>query len=166
MKKENITLWVVGLAVAVSIGAMFLLGGTERPAKVYSASALEAMEMDFDFGNISMKDGNVSHSFEVINDGEETVVIEKVYTSCMCTQAVIFGKDDLELGAFGMQGHGSPSKTSIEVLSGERVMVSVIYDPNAHGPAGVGLAMRSVYLETNSAKSPKFELQIKAMVTR
>ena len=46
------------------------------------------------------------------------------------------------------------------------MMLEAVFDPAAHGPSGVGLAQRYVYLETNSAKSPKLEISFQAMVTR
>jgi len=63
-----------------------------------------------------------------------------------------------------MPGHAGPSKTNITVKPGESVVVETIFDPAAHGPSGVGLAERSVYLESNSQKSPKLELKFSAVV--
>jgi len=39
-----------------------------------------------DFGTISIKDGPVSCSFEVRNDGQEPLLIEMVTTTCGCTK--------------------------------------------------------------------------------
>ena len=47
------------------------------------------MEENFDFGVIAMKDGNISHKFELKNEGQEPLKIEKVFTSCMCTTAYV-----------------------------------------------------------------------------
>ena len=115
-------------------------------------------------GTIAMKDGKVSHRFEVKNEGQEPVRIEKIYTSCMCTEASIIDGQGKNWGTFGMPGHAGPSKTNITVKPGESVVVETIFDPAAHGPSGVGLAERSVYLESNSQKSPKLELKFSAVV--
>ena len=131
----------------------------------YSANVLVSQENSFDFGTISMKNGKVSHIFEIQNKENEPVIIEKVYTSCMCTIAYISTADGKKYGGFGMPGHTS-ANTKIEVKPGEKTSVEVVFDPAAHGPSGVGLAQRSVYLETNSAKSPKLEFAFQAMVTR
>lgn len=166
-KTKNLLSWSVGLIFLVGIVALIAVSGngnSSNPA-VYSASVLTAIENSFDFNTISMKDGNVSRQFEVRNDGEEPLIIEKVYTSCMCTTAYIINNSGKKYGAFGMPGHAL-SKTNIEIGPGESAVVEAIFDPKAHGPSGVGLAQRSIYLETNSAKSPKLELSFQAMVTK
>ncbi len=160
--------------IAFGAGAFFLaalialasnIGSDAREPITYSASALTAEEIRFDFGAISMANGNVSHNFTLKNEGPESVIIEKVYTSCMCTTALITDSSGGKYGEFGMPGHAN-SKTNVEVLPGETVTVEAIFDPAAHGPSGVGLAQRSIYLETNSVASPKLELFFQAMVSR
>ena len=167
-KNKNLAVWGAGLVFFVGIVGLLIIGGSKgssNPA-AYSASVLSAPENTFDFKTISMEDGEVSHMFEVKNDGAETVTIEKVYTSCMCTGAYVTDSSDKTYGKFGMPGHGGPSATNIEVGPGDSVRVEAIFDPAAHGPSGVGLANRSIYIETNSQTSPKLELSFQAMVTR
>jgi len=130
-----------------------------------AAGSLVAEETVYDFGTIAMKDGVVSHQFRVRNDSEAPVLIQKVYTSCMCTTVNIQLRSGKTYGAFGMPGHG-PSKTNIEVGPHEEATVLAMFDPNAHGPSGVGLANRSVYLETNSPKTKQVELRFSALVVR
>ncbi|MBI4114727.1 MAG: DUF1573 domain-containing protein [Candidatus Niyogibacteria bacterium] len=171
MKKQSkkLLLWSVVVLFLAGFAVLIVSNGgnsSQRPTE-YSASALAADEADFDFGTISMKDGNVSHQFQIRNDGDELVVIQKVYTSCMCTTASLTDSDGKTYGTFGMPGHGGPSAAArVEVDPGEIIRVDAVFDPAAHGPSGVGLAERSVYLETNSQKSPKLELTFQAMVTR
>ena len=132
-----------------------------------SAGDLASEERSYDFGTISMSAGKVSHQFTVKNTGLEPVRVGKVYTSCMCTSASVTDAGGKRYGEFGMQGHGGMSaSTDIEVGAGQVVTVEVVFDPAAHGPSGVGLAQRTVYLETNSQKSPKLELGLQARVTR
>lgn len=168
MNKKNKKLLIIFAAAAVFSAVIFLTqgGGDGNNSSRYSASALTAFENFFDFKTVSMKDGNVSHKFEVKNEGEELVKIEKIYTSCMCTVASITDGQGRNWGTFGMPGHAGPSKTNIEVKPGETLTVEAIFDPAAHGPSGVGLAERSVYLETNSQKSPRIELKFTALVTK
>lgn len=128
---------------------------------------LVAEEKSFDFGTISMSKGNVSRSFKLKNEGETPLIIKKIYTSCMCTSASI--KDSLgkEYGRFGMPGHGGDSSVAnIKVKPNEPIELKAEFNPAAHGPSGVGLAKRIIYLETNSEKTPKIELEISAMVTK
>ena len=168
LKNKNIILLIIGILFLIGIVSLIATqesgGGSKSTA--YSAGALTAPERIFDFSTISMKNGTVSHRFEVQNDGEEPVVIEKVYTSCMCTVASVIDSDGKTYGEFGMPGHSGPSRTRIEVAPGKKAIVEAVFDPAAHGPSGVGLAQRPIYLETNSAASPKLELAFQAMVTR
>ena len=171
MKKQTKNLITSIVVIAVIAGGGFGLmslgnkSGTTN-FSIYSASALVAYEDHFDFGTIQMNDGLVRHEFEVKNEGTESVTIGKVYTSCMCTGAYIEDSTGKKYGKFGMPGHGVSSQTEISVAPGETVMVEAIFDPAAHGPSGVGLAQRSIYIETNSQTSPKIELAFEATVTR
>src|SRR3989344_868028 len=127
-----------------------------------SSGTLQAEENNYDFGTISMADGNVGHQFKIKNTGVETVTIDKVYTSCMCTTAwlLINGK---EFGPFGMPGHGTAPQISQAINPNEEMIIEAIFDPTAHGPAGVGRIQRSIIIENRSAES--IELQLVAMVT-
>lgn len=128
---------------------------------------LTAQETNFNFGTISMKNGKVSHKFELKNESSEPVTIEKAQTSCMCTTAVVTSSSGQELGSFGMPGHGSgSSKTNIKVDPNDTIIVEAVFDPATHGPSGTGLAERTVYIETNSQKTAKIELNFKAVVTQ
>lgn len=172
-KNINLILIIGGigfLAAIIFLAGVFNGNKNSQNASVssaYSNSALVVENNNYDFGTISMANGDVSYQFELKNEGEEAVKIEKVYTSCMCTSAAIIDESGKKLGAFGMPGHGgTSSKADIEVKSGETITVEAVFDPTAHGPAGTGLAQRSVYLETNSKKSPKVELNFTAIVTQ
>lgn len=155
----------IGISVLALIAFVVMSGGGDNSTSPYSAGALTALESRFDFDRVPINEGDVAHEFTARNDGEESVIIEKVYTSCMCTTAVITDGSGEKYGAFGMPGHGTPSDTKIEVRPGEAVTVTAIFDPAAHGPSGIGIADRSIYLETNSARSPKLELSFRATVT-
>ncbi len=165
---------ILGLAVLLLVfGGMVWLtnSGSSRNGTGDGASQstgnLVAKETSYDFGTISMQNGKVTRSFEVKNDSAEPIRITKVYTSCMCTQALIKSAAGRQFGPFGMPGHGGALlSANIEVAPGETLTLDVIFDPAAHGPSGVGLARRNVYVETNSTKSPKLEFEFQAMVTR
>lgn len=130
---------------------------------VSSIGALSVEESSFDFGNISMAKGKVSHIFKVKNTGSEAVVLSKLYTSCMCTIASLKNGGS-EQGPFGMLGHGYVPSFK-EVLSpGGEAEVEVVFDPAAHGPAGVGKISRVVSLENNS-KGGQLDIEISANVT-
>ncbi|OGY89908.1 MAG: hypothetical protein A2927_01000 [Candidatus Komeilibacteria bacterium RIFCSPLOWO2_01_FULL_45_10] len=126
---------------------------------------LTAEEASFNFGTIAMPGGNVSHVFRLKNQGEGAVTVNRVSTSCMCTTAYLTTADQKRFGPYGMSGHSGLAKGQVTINPGEELVVEAIFDPAAHGPAGVGLISRSVYLETNSSLSPKVELKFTANVT-
>lgn len=173
MNNKTINLILISGSVAVLI-AIAVLAGTiggqknnDNETSVYSNGALTIKENNYDFGTISMANGDVSYRFKLKNEGDEAVAVKKVYTSCMCTIANILDAFEKKLGVFGMPGHGgASSNANIEIKAGESIIVEAVFNPAAHGPSGVGLAQRSIYLETNSKKSPKVELNFTATVTQ
>ncbi|OGG71246.1 hypothetical protein A3F27_00065 [Candidatus Kaiserbacteria bacterium RIFCSPHIGHO2_12_FULL_53_13] len=128
-----------------------------------SKSVLTAPENFYDFGTISMKNGNVSKEFQVSNSTGEDITISTVFTSCMCTLAYIVGADGSAKGPFGMPGMGYVPPADETIHAGESRVVRVIYNPNAHGPAGVGRIDRFVTL--TDSRGGTLELEIKALVT-
>lgn len=157
-------LLILGITALVFVGAVLLLS---NPQKAQQASVLGVladleMEQSFDFGSISMKEGDVSHEFLLKNTGEEAVSISRMYTSCMCT-AARFKMGEYQSGFFGMVGHGYIPKINKVLNPGEEAIVEVVFDPAAHGPAGVGRVERVVYLEDPDGE--KTTLEITATVT-
>ena len=126
------------------------------------SGALSAEETVFDFGSISMANGKVGHVFTIKNASTSPVVINKMYTSCMCTTAEL-NIDGRSFGPYGMPGHMPVPMIKETIEAGARAQVEVIFDPNAHGPAGVGLIDREVIIE-NSSEIP-FKFKIKGIVT-
>ncbi len=125
---------------------------------------LTTEEKLYDFGTISMKNGNVSKVFKITNAGSGEVEISKLTTSCMCTTAYLIRPDGTRKGPFGMPGHGSSVPRLNETIrAGESRDIEVVYDPNAHGPAGVGMVDRFVFLEDSNGEV--LQLEIKANVT-
>jgi len=153
MKKEFIYV-TIGLLIALSV--LFLVAGNNgenSPADVATSlrtsDKLVPMEASYNFGNISMRRGNVSHDFVLTNTSSEALLIKEVSTSCMCTEAWLRGEDG-EVGPFGMSGHGPARKANFSVQPGEQFTVKVEFDPAAHGPAGVGTVGRNVYLKVDT----------------
>jgi len=168
-QKLNLILIIGSIAILAGIVVLAgaFSGNSQNSSSIYSNGVLTAENNDYDFGTISMANGNVSYKFKLKNEGNEKIIIKKVYTSCMCTTAAILDESGKKLGDFGMPGHGgSSSAANIEVKNNESIVVEAVFDPTAHGPAGTGLAQRSVYIETNSQKSPKVELNFTATVTQ
>ena len=116
----------------------------------------------FDFGMISMANGKVAQGFAITNTGESAVTITKIYTSCMCT-TVELALGDKVFGPYGMPGHGMIPSTNAVLEPGAQGNIQVVFDPAAHGPAGIGTVTRVVYVETK--ESGTLELSISATVT-
>jgi len=167
MKKNIIYILIT---VVVFIGIIYFAKPNEDQNKkvdsssiqVSSASSLTANTTRFNFGEISMKNGNVKHEFEVVNNTINPVLVSKVYTSCMCTRAfvTINGKTK---GPFGMPGHGVVPKADMEILSQEQAIITIEFDPKAHGPAGVGRIEREIYIEDEDGS--QVILSFEAIVT-
>ena len=63
-----------------------------------------------------------------------------------------------------MPGHGGAvPKVNETIKAGESRNIEVVFDPNAHGPAGIGMIDRFVFIE--DANGEKLQLEIKATVT-
>lgn len=125
-------------------------------------SAITVSEKLYDFGTISMAKGNVTHRFAVTNPTDKDIMVSDLVTSCMCTSAYIV-EGNSKVGPFGMAGMGFVPKANMLIKAGETRYVDVVYDPNAHGPAGVGFIDRFVNLtDTNGGT---LVLEIKAVAT-
>ncbi|MEK7525509.1 MAG: DUF1573 domain-containing protein [Patescibacteria group bacterium] len=167
MKQRTIFLTLAGTLGFIIVLAWVARPGVPKDEPVVegtsiSAGTLEAKESAYDFGTISMKAGKVSHVFSVKNVGADPVTIAKMYTSCMCTTALL-RVGEKQIGPYGMPGHGAIPRIDQAVNPGEEASVEVVFDPAAHGPAGVGKIQRVVTLEQNGAKPLEFNFS--ALVT-
>lgn len=106
---------------------------------------------NYDFGRISMRAGKVSRQFKITNGGSEPAVISKIFTSCMCTAALLM-KGEEKFGPYGMPGHVAVPTINVPLDSNEEAVVEVVFDPAAHGPAGVGRIQRTVTVENNGGQ--------------
>lgn len=80
----------------------------------------------------------------------------------MCTEATLVQGGE-QWGPFGMPGHGATAEINRLVSPGEEVTVLAIFDPNAHGPAGIGRADRAVSVLMGGRRV--LQLQFSAYVT-
>lgn len=147
----------IGLATIAVMALLIWFGQpvTEDTAGINDSNApestLKAQELSFDFGTISMAKGNVTHAYTVTNTGTEPVIVKKVYTSCMCTTASLTS-DGRNYGPFGMPGHATVPSIDVSIAPGATAQVEAVFDPAAHGPAGVGPISRVVILENSAGK--------------
>lgn len=164
---KNIVIGAV-LSIMILVGIVWVAQTQPKDKQLANASSvvaakLEAKEMSYDFGSISMANGKVSHLFSIKNPGAVSVNVNRLYTSCMCTSTSII-QGGKKIGPFGMAGHGFVPQANVDLAPGEDVSLEVVFDPNAHGPAGVGPISRSIYLEDASGNS-MLELGVSGTVT-
>lgn len=114
-----------------------------------AAAGLTARQDFFDFGTISMAAGKVSHRFWFRNDAAAPILVKRIYTSCMCTTATLV-KAMRIVGSYGMAGHGPLPDVNETFAPGEAAYVDVVFDPAAHGPAGLGHTERVINIETDA----------------
>lgn len=155
--------FVIPILVAAALSLILIYRPSQKEdssnPNIAAPGALTLSERSFDFGEIKMSGGNVTRSFTISNDSVEDVKIEKITTSCMCTIAYLSGGAERK-GPFGMPGHGGPTKAADEVIrAGERREIEVVFDPNAHGPAGIGSIDRSVYIEDSLGRVSEYRFR-------
>jgi hypothetical protein len=110
-----------------------------------------------------MKNNEVTKDFIVSNPTNNDIVLPTLVTSCMCTKAYFVLPDGNTKGPFGMPGMGYVPSLNEKIGAGESRTIRVVYDPNAHGPAGVGSIDRFITLTDSTGRDLK--LEIKAVVT-
>lgn len=180
MRGEVSTPVLVIAGILVVVGLLAFLGWSARVAPSSPASAggalhagaLEAAPLEqgslrvgdalHEMGSVSMRNGNVSYAVSLTNTSAKPVTIASMYTSCMCTTATLKAKSGTS-PAVGMPGHGAAPSINLTLEPNETAEVLVTFDPNAHGPAGIGPVERVIVLEPEGEKPVEFGF--KATVT-
>lgn len=111
-----------------------------------------------EFGDVPIDGGVVETVYNVRNDAAEEVRLAAVYSSCMCTTAVLEFADGTSAGPFGMPGHELPTTIERTLAAGEQFRVRVQFDPAAHGPEGVGPTRRAVAIHTANGAMLQLDL--------
>lgn len=172
MKLDGITISILVATLLLFVGVFVwgAAGNGGTAASVQGAStvatatsSLAASATSYDFGTISMKNGLVTKNFTITNPTGKDIFVTTLVTSCMCTKAFIVEPDGSTKGPFGMPAMGYVPPANETIKAGESRIIRVVYDPNAHGPAGVGRIDRFVTLTDASGGVIQFE--IKALVT-
>jgi len=167
---RNLALGAVAIAVALAIAVIAAKPGsgsatstipapatalpaaaTAPAAAIPAAGGLRARETAFDFGSISMAAGKVTHRYWFKNDSADSVLIRRIYTSCMCTTATLV-KGMKVINSYGMPGHGPLPEVNESLKPGEAAYIDAVFDPAAHGPAGLGPTQRVVTIESDAGQ--------------
>lgn len=162
----NKTLIGISVGILVLGGLIWIARPDSQGNPTISAKSNGTLTIEeannYDFGSISMAAGKVKHQFKIKNTSNEALVINKMYTSCMCTTAELMAGGK-QFGPYGMPGHEAIPKIQGIVNPNEEATVEVVFDPAAHGPAGVGRIQRTITLENNAGQP--VELSFSAIVT-
>ena len=147
---------VVGGSLLISVVFIFGLSSGGSGGKI------EISPQEYDFGDISMADGLAKKTYEVKNSGDTELKIDKIWTSCDCTNARLRVGDRVspELGM-----HTNLPLWSEKLASGETGYLDVIFDPAFHGHEGIGPITRVIYLNTSDPDNKKVEIKLSANVT-
>lgn len=150
-------LGITSIVIIIIVAALGITGFfNSENQKTIAALAVDST--NYSFGEISMKNGIVNHNFLLKNPAKKAVIIDQIVTSCMCTEAELRGK------RFGMHENIPVSQKTGTINPGEEVPLTVYYDPNAHGPTGVGPFKRQIRISTNSETQPVLTLSIEGEV--
>jgi hypothetical protein len=182
MKDKNRIITFIAIIVLLFIGLFFFARPGKNGNSATSAQGIpeDAQELGnshsavasgtltaplklYDFGTISMKNGDVTKDFTITNSTDKDIFFPTLVTSCMCTKAFMVEPDGTTKGPFGMPSMGYVPPVNETIKVGESRIIRVVYDPNAHGPAGVGQIDRTITLTDWSGG--ELQLEIKALVT-
>ncbi|MCJ2669095.1 MAG: DUF1573 domain-containing protein [Thermoplasmata archaeon] len=139
------------IIVVLVASAFVLLPAAEEPKIGVEPSS-------YDFGTIPRVLQTVN--IEVRNDGEANLEITRIWTSCMCTSAV------LRVGGRNspvFQGDSQTSWIGETLLPGQHGYLDVTYDPT-YIPDSGSIA-RAVYIQSNDPDRSEVQVTITAYVT-
>lgn len=154
---EKLIIAVVGGSLLISVGLIFGL-----PAIKSSGGQMEINPLEYNLGDISMAAGPVTKTYEIKNNGDTELKIDKIWTSCDCTTALLRIVDRVspELGM-----HTKLPLWSEKLAPGETGFLDLTFDPAFHGHEGVGQITRAAYISTSDLQNSKAEVRLIANVT-
>lgn len=157
---------IIFSVVIVALGVYLLSRAPVRVALSPENGAKIGLESRrYDFGLVRLTAGLVVHRYSVKNLGQIDVKIANLATSCTCTK-VYFKSANWESPRAGMKGMTKISDWVGVLKPGESGEVIIEFDPNFHGPQGMGKIVRGVSFETNDPQNRYVELNFNGEVTK
>ena len=150
----KILLVAVGVVIVGVVAAALLLD-QKTIVPTASAGSLTSDSNAYDFGNISIQGGVVSHGFQLKNDGDQGLELSDLSTSCMCTKAVLTVAGQSS-PVFGL--HNNPLFWRQTLGPGQTADLAVRFDPLAHGPDAIGPVTRTVKMMVNKSAWKTFTI--------
>jgi len=151
----GLVLWVIWVNASFASREKYELLNTARDGQ------LSAEKTKYNFGTISMAQGVVRHDFVIMNSGRTALTLNKLFTTCACIGATIL-RQNRAIGPSHAPRREARDLNEI-ILPGESAMVSVTFDPEAHGPAGIGKIIRKIGVEYGAPQP--LTLRVSAFVT-
>ena len=165
--KKKVDTFLIGIVLVTMLllgGAVYLEASMGATTQVEADTRVETQvgETRHDWGTIDINGGVVSKTFAIENKGTTTLKIYDVQTSCMCTTA------QLKTAAESSKKFGMHEKTRsvFEIAPGDTAELLVEFDPNFHGPSGVGPISRTVTMNTNDSNNPTLQFLLTASVIK
>ena len=127
--------------------------GEKRPQIVLEPAS-------FDFGAVTRKQKSVSKIFKLSNNGNDTLIVKRIKTSCPCT-LVALRTDKKKTPYYGTEG--SPADWKAEVKPQDSVELEVMLDllsPHIKN----GKAIRDVTVVSNDPLYPEMTVRVEAVV--
>lgn len=149
---------IIGVSALLIIGFAYLQGGKETNEPSQSLAQVAGIQINpehYELGDVDLNGGLVTKEYEISNETDQAMNIQKVVTSCMCTQAKV-SVGDKTSRFFGMEHPGDRNPPiNYEIPSGGKAIVTVSFDPAAHGPQGTGPFDRVVTLNFSNPEGVK-----------
>ncbi|MFH1187219.1 MAG: DUF1573 domain-containing protein [Candidatus Levyibacteriota bacterium] len=162
--------FIIGIVAFVILifGFAIVFAGKGSSKAVIEKTVGAKIEIDYsskNLGDIIYEKGTVPHSFPIKNIGSKDLEIANMTTSCMCTQVYFKGKSE-ESSKYGMKGMSAPSDWKGVLKPEESAEIIIEYDPQYHGPQGLGPISRTVSMETNDPDHPYVEFNFEGVVVK
>ncbi len=137
MSKTLLSILAVGIVVSLVV-ILSRNTNVSREVEPSSGGQIAVSSSQINFGDIDQGNGAVSATVEIRNDGDETLEIYRISTSCGCTTA--------EMDQSPLQPDTSRPLT-------------IRFDPFVH-PDESGPITRVVYLQSSDPEKPEVEIEI------
>ena len=158
---------VVGFSVFILAGGIYLFAKTPSRANLEkeAGAKIGIDHREFSFGTVRLSSGIVVHRYPIKNIGTKDLKIANLASSCACTK-VYFKSSTQESPRASMKGMTRITDWVGILKPGESAEIIMEFDPNFHGPTGVGKITRSLSFETNDPQTPYAEFSLTGEVVK
>jgi len=143
------------------VWAMKSTASTTPPTiEANQSTSLNLSATSHDWGSLPIDGGDVTKVFEITNTGSSDLTLANFTTSCMCTTVKVTTKSESS-PLFGMHDKSNWLGT---IKPGESGQITVVFDPDFHGPQGKGQITRIIKFNTNDPTRQEVELTLTGIV--